>query len=96
MAFFDDRELVAIRVERDRTSACAQATTEAAAKDDGVNPKNRRVAGTQAQVDIFGDVGSAPTGAVAETRSNWHLQQKCSMKKINGQWKITRSVASVY
>ena len=29
-------------------------------------------------------------------RSNWHLQQKCSMKKTNGQWKITRSVASTY
>lgn len=29
-------------------------------------------------------------------RSNWRLQQKCSMKKINGQWKITRSVASTY
>lgn len=32
----------------------------------------------------------------AETRSNWHLQQKCSMKKIDGEWKITRSVASTY
>ncbi len=29
-------------------------------------------------------------------RSNWHLQQKCSMKMINGEWKITRSVASTY
>ena len=29
-------------------------------------------------------------------RSNWHLQQKCSMKKIDGEWKITRSVASTY
>ena len=29
-------------------------------------------------------------------RSNWHLQQKCSMKKVNEQWKITRSVASTY
>ena len=28
--------------------------------------------------------------------SNWHLQQKCSMKKINDTWKITRSVASTY
>ena len=26
----------------------------------------------------------------------WHLQQKCSLKKINYQWKITRSVASTY
>lgn len=29
-------------------------------------------------------------------RSNWHLQQKCSMKKTDGEWKITRSVASTY
>ena len=29
-------------------------------------------------------------------RSNWHLQQKCSLKEINGEWKITRSVASTY
>ena len=29
-------------------------------------------------------------------RSNWHLQQKCSFKKISGEWKITRSVASTY
>ena len=29
-------------------------------------------------------------------RSNWHLQQKCSMKKTDGIWKITRSVASTY
>lgn len=26
----------------------------------------------------------------------WHLQQTCSLKKTNGQWKITRSVASTY
>ena len=25
-------------------------------------------------------------------RSNWHLQQKCSLKKVNGVWKITQSV----
>ena len=29
-------------------------------------------------------------------RSNWRLQQKCSLKKIDGLWKITRSVASTY
>ena len=29
-------------------------------------------------------------------RSNWHLQQKCSFKKVNGDWKITQSVASTY
>ncbi len=28
--------------------------------------------------------------------SNWHLQQKCSLKKIDGHWRITRSVASTY
>ncbi len=26
----------------------------------------------------------------------WHLQQQCSLKKTDGQWKITRSVASTY
>ena len=29
-------------------------------------------------------------------RSNLHLQQKCSLKKTDGVWKITRSVASTY
>ena len=29
-------------------------------------------------------------------RSNWHLQQKCNLKKKDGEWKITRSVASTY
>ena len=29
-------------------------------------------------------------------RHNWHLQQKCCLKKTNGVWKITRSVASTY
>ena len=29
-------------------------------------------------------------------RSNWHLQQKCSLKKVNGDWKIIQSVASTY
>ena len=29
-------------------------------------------------------------------RSNWHLQQKCSLKKRDGKWKITRSIASTY
>ena len=28
--------------------------------------------------------------------SNWHLQQKCSMKKTDGKWKIKQSVASTY
>lgn len=29
-------------------------------------------------------------------RNNWHLQQKCSMKKTDGKWRITRSIASTY
>ena len=29
-------------------------------------------------------------------RSNWRLQQKCSFKKVDGTWKITRSVTSTY
>ena len=29
-------------------------------------------------------------------KSNWHLQQKCSLKKTDGVWKIIRSVASTY
>ena len=29
-------------------------------------------------------------------RHNRHLQQKCSLKKTDGVWKITRSVASTY
>ena len=29
-------------------------------------------------------------------RSNWRLQQKCSFKKVDGAWKIIRSVASAY
>ena len=29
-------------------------------------------------------------------RSNWHLQQKCHLKKTDGAWKITRSIASTY
>ena len=53
-------------------------------------------------VEISGDtavltgqsyVAAAVFGGV---RSNWHLQQKCSLKKTDGVWKITRSVASTY
>ncbi len=29
-------------------------------------------------------------------RSDWHLQQICTMKIINGNWKITLSEASTY
>ena len=30
------------------------------------------------------------------SRNNWHLQQKCTMMKTDGKWKITRSIASTY
>lgn len=29
-------------------------------------------------------------------RHNWHLQQKCSLKKTSDGWKITRSIAGTY
>ena len=29
-------------------------------------------------------------------RSHWHLQQKCTLIKVNNEWKITRSIASTY
>ena len=29
-------------------------------------------------------------------RSNWHLQLGCTLKKFNGEWKITLSEASTY
>ena len=29
-------------------------------------------------------------------KNYWHLQQKCSLKKTDNTWKITRSVASTY
>lgn len=53
-------------------------------------------------VEMNGDtavlIGQSVVGAAVfgGGRSNWHLQQKCSMKKVNGKWKITRSVASTY
>ena len=53
-------------------------------------------------VDITGDTavltGQSYVAAAVfgSGRSKWHLQQKCSMKKVNGEWKITRSVASTY
>ena len=31
-----------------------------------------------------------------QDQENRHLQQKCSLKKIDGKWKITRSIASTY
>ena len=30
------------------------------------------------------------------SRSNWHLQLRCSMKKLSDGWKITKSVADTY
>lgn len=30
------------------------------------------------------------------SKGYWHLQQKCSLKRTDGKWKITRSVASTY
>ena len=53
-------------------------------------------------VEISGDTavltGQSYVAAVVfgGGRSNWHLQQKCSLKKTDGVWKITRSVASTY
>lgn len=40
---------------------------------------------------------SCVTAAVFGSRaSQWRLQQKCTLKKVNGVWKITESVASAY
>lgn len=53
-------------------------------------------------VEISGDtavlIGQSYVAAAVfgGCRSNWHLQQKCSMKKTADGWKITRSVASTY
>ena len=53
-------------------------------------------------VEIHGDTAlltgkSVVTAAVfGGGRHNWHLQQKCSLKKTADGWKITRSVASTY
>ena len=53
-------------------------------------------------IEIYGDTAiltgqSYVSAAVfGGGRSNWHLQQKCSLKKINGNWKITLSEASTY
>lgn len=29
-------------------------------------------------------------------KAGWHLQQKCSLRKVESEWKITRSIASTY
>lgn len=53
-------------------------------------------------VEISGDtavlVGQSYVAAAVfgGGRSNWRLQQKCSLKKVNGEWKITESIASTY
>ena len=53
-------------------------------------------------VEITGDtatlIGQSYVAAAVfgGRRSNWHLQQKCSLKKLDNEWKITCSVASTY
>ena len=56
-----------------------QATTDAAAKDDGENPKSRRVAGTQAQVAIFGEhmKDFYKSGAPESRHINYWLADNC-------------------
>ncbi len=29
-------------------------------------------------------------------KAGWYLQQKCSLRKVESEWKITRSIASTY
>ena len=45
---------------------------------------------------VFGGGRSIAAAVFGGGRSNWRLQQKCSFKKVDGAWKITRSVASTY
>ena len=53
-------------------------------------------------VEIHGDTAVLTGQSYASAavfgggRSDWHLQQICTMKKINGNWKITLSEASTY
>lgn len=56
-----------------------QSTTDADAEDDGVDMKNRRVAGTQAQVDIFGEGmrGFYKSGAADSRHINYWLADNC-------------------
>lgn len=53
-------------------------------------------------VEINGDTASLTgqsnvTAAVfGGGRSRWRLQQKCTLKKTDGHWRFTKSVASTY
>ena len=53
-------------------------------------------------VDITGDTAVVVGRSYVQAavfgggKHYWHLQQTCSLKKTNGNWKITRSVASTY
>ena len=53
-------------------------------------------------VDITGDTAVVVGRSYVQAavfgggKHYWHLQQTCSLKKTDGQWKITRSVASTY
>ena len=53
-------------------------------------------------VDITGDTAVVVGRSYVQSavfgggKHYWHLQQTCSLKKTNGNWKITRSVASTY
>ena len=53
-------------------------------------------------VDITGDTAVVVGRSYVQAavfgggKHYWHLQQTCSLKKTNGKWKITRSVASTY
>ena len=53
-------------------------------------------------VDITGDTAVVVGRSYVQAavfgggKKYWHLQQKCSLKKTDDQWKITRSVASTY
>ena len=57
----------------------SRATTDAEASDDGKNPKNRRVAGTAAQVAIFGDgmKDFYKSGAEDSRHINYWLASNC-------------------
>lgn len=53
-------------------------------------------------VDITGDTAVVVGRSYVQAavfgggKHYWHLQQTCSLKKTNGNWRITRSVASTY
>lgn len=53
-------------------------------------------------VEIKGDAAILTGQTLVEAavfgggRHNWHLQQRCSLKRTDGGWKITSSTASTY